>query len=845
MDLIRISNDIEKFDFTNLEKQGIQKQIELIDKYLSDELINLCSKKLLRDNLKSVIKTWNDDKKLKVIDIYVERRPFKIASIIDWFDIKDDKALQDIAVKIAKNGGYIARDINKFRIQDETVRIDIAKECIKNETHDFIDNVDKFFISNQNAICELAKESMERLTTLATINFKKFKIKDEATRIEFAKAVFNEDKSLIAYHVDNFEITNKEVLQEFASTIAKKTNGGYLAQYIKKFNIQDEKERIEIAKHVVKNGHIKDITNFDITDKKALYDILTILSIRYRNPSGLTQEIEKFGLEKAEQVKNIFNIILMRGSTIKDKITILRNYKEQLSKVQNEKKYAEEAQIIEKIREFYFNKKKEIDEINFDMKDILGEKNADKIMNIVDLQREDRTKKISIEIIENVLFMASLDKELQNNKDVLTKLIVEIISVKNIVLKAELLPLVAKLLNERKLDKALEEMKLNDKKKAFPAIYAVIFNKLNIYDDEELLESMRKVFNTNSFLKDSKSVYSTLLGLIKLDNTYLQNEKVKDILRFVFKYPKQIKNNIKFISLIISFEEIERLEKITPDQDENVIKDTFYDIYKSYLNINDKEFSEQYEKFMNKEQNIERNLEEYIMVYIAKRNKDEEVMNMMRKFLLTMYDIDSFRKERYDKTASEHLNAIKDDVYNKWISDKYDETLLENNNAHISDDPVDLFLLGTEIEGSCQSVFYDGDLNACLMGYVMDGKNKVVEIKNKGGKIRARCIVRLMIEKGTNNVFMLREKMYKSVDTKDDAIEELNKRCIDYAKWLGVSLVCDDALNLNRNIKYKGTLESKKGQVPFEYVDSMRGVYVGTEGYDVENWSLIYLYKNE
>ena len=156
---------------------------------------------------------------------------------------------------------------------------------------------------------------------------------------------------------------------------------------------------------------------------------------------------------------------------------------------------------------------------------------------------------------------------------------------------------------------------------------------------------------------------------------------------------------------------------------------------------------------------------------------------------------------------------------------------------------MDLFLLGTEVEGSCQNVRYEGDLNACLMGYVMDGKNKVAEIKNKQGKIMARCILRLLINKDTNKPVLLREKMYAATGVDESIINEIDERCIDYAKWLGTSLVCDDILNEDAKEKFNGVLEAKPGQAPFEYVDSIRGVCTGTEGYEVEGWSLRYLYK--
>ena len=845
MDFITISKDIENFDFKNLESQGLEKQLELLDDYLSDNLYNLSNRKLQRDSLKRVINTWDEDKKIKVVDIYIERRPYKIASIIDWFDIKDDKVLQNIAIKIAKKGGYLAKDITKFNIKDELTKIELAKECLKNEASDFIYNVDKFEILDRKALVELARESMKSLSVIFAINFKKFNIQDEETRIEFAKEMLYDDIKVLTINIGNFDIKRQDVLKEFAYTIVKRTDGENLAKYIDKFKLQDEEDRIKIAKIIAKNGKVRDISKFNISNKKALLDILETLAITNVNTNSLTMTLDHFKLDNIKDIKFIFNILVLNETSVSEKVIILRRYKEKLLELKGKEKDTGILESIDNLRLFYTKKSKDKETIYFDIQKLLGRENAKEIMDIIDSQKEERTKKASTEIVEKILFMLDIDEELQKNKDEVKKLIVEIISIRNLKLKSYLMPLIAKMLNEGKLDKISQEMKVNNKKKAYPAINAVIFDKLNLYDDEKLIKNIQYVFSLNSFLKDSKSVYSVLLGLIRLDNTYLTSSGVKDILTFVFRHPKEIKNNMRFISLIISFEEVERLEYIKPSSDANIIKEMFYDIYNSYLNIHDKNFIDNYERFISDPRNMERNLEENIMIYVAKRNKDYEVMEMMRKFILNMHDLDAFRRERYSKETSEHLKALDEAVYNKWIGDEYNEQGLENNRTIISDDPVDLFLLGTEVEGSCQNVRYEGDLNACLMGYVMDGKNKVAEIKNKQGKILARCIVRLLIENGTNDVVMLREKMYTATDVDDSILDEINERCIDYAKYLGVSLVCDDILNEETKERFSGVLESKKGQVPYEYVDSIRGVCTGAEGYEVEGWSLLYLYKNK
>lgn len=61
-----------------------------------------------------------------------------------------------------------------------------------------------------------------------------------------------------------------------------------------------------------------------------------------------------------------------------------------------------------------------------------------------------------------------------------------------------------------------------------------------------------------------------------------------------------------------------------------------------------------------------------------------------------------------------------------------------------TDDWQDLFLSGTEVLGSCQHIQGNPSLNGCLMAYVMDGKYRMLAVKNSEGTIQLRAMLRLM-----------------------------------------------------------------------------------------------------
>ncbi len=60
-------------------------------------------------------------------------------------------------------------------------------------------------------------------------------------------------------------------------------------------------------------------------------------------------------------------------------------------------------------------------------------------------------------------------------------------------------------------------------------------------------------------------------------------------------------------------------------------------------------------------------------------------------------------------------------------------------------DLQDLLLCGTEVSGSCQRVDRSPSLNKGLLGYLLDGKHRMIAVKDPDtGKIAARTIIRLL-----------------------------------------------------------------------------------------------------
>jgi hypothetical protein len=122
-----------------------------------------------------------------------------------------------------------------------------------------------------------------------------------------------------------------------------------------------------------------------------------------------------------------------------------------------------------------------------------------------------------------------------------------------------------------------------------------------------------------------------------------------------------------------------------------------------------------------------------------------------------------------------------------------------------SDDWQDLFLCGTEVLGSCQRVDGHPQLNKCLLGYVLDGKIRILAIKNEEGKTLSRAIFKLLLDKENRPVLFL-ERIYPE---ESSLIREFAQ---DRASAL--------RLPLYEHGQTGELLHSKGNAAPFEYEDA-------------------------
>lgn len=206
-----------------------------------------------------------------------------------------------------------------------------------------------------------------------------------------------------------------------------------------------------------------------------------------------------------------------------------------------------------------------------------------------------------------------------------------------------------------------------------------------------------------------------------------------------------------------------------------------------------------------------------------------KALNKALKDFILGYLKGTLRQERYQDNCPHNHHMIENCpiVWKAWSSeDKGREIDILHKKYHIlnTDDPEDLFLSGTDIEGSCQNIRASTDYNKCLLAYTNDGRNRMIAIKDPAtGRIKARTIFRLLWHSELQRPVLHIELVYPKSGLQKDFKSALWDYAVEEAKRLKCPLYC--STDLPNTEKCEGqSLVSMKGRAPFEYVDAGSGI---------------------
>ena len=273
-------------------------------------------------------------------------------------------------------------------------------------------------------------------------------------------------------------------------------------------------------------------------------------------------------------------------------------------------------------------------------------------------------------------------------------------------------------------------------------------------------------------------------------SSFLQATGTKDI-----PFAKQFKKFLK--EKLLADHHVEGFSKRLPYLD-------------NYLNKkrSKRELLKDIEKIPSEKRSPEIELQKCCLELSLSKNKDDKLLENLQETLKTLVDKQPKIWDELHRDVTVFVSSLK--MINK-----------ENMTIGVTNDPCDMLLLARET-GGCQSIDGDPELNKCALAYVIDGKNCAVAIKDKDGRIKARAILRLLIDEKTKRPVLFLERHYLSIN--DPSLSEaINSYAIKYAKGLSLTLLTTDAVPAKSVYKKHGPIVSVGSNAPFEYSDAGGG----------------------
>lgn len=156
-----------------------------------------------------------------------------------------------------------------------------------------------------------------------------------------------------------------------------------------------------------------------------------------------------------------------------------------------------------------------------------------------------------------------------------------------------------------------------------------------------------------------------------------------------------------------------------------------------------------------------------------------------------------------------------------------------------TDTAEDLFLCGTEVIGSCQNIQGDPNLNKALMGYVLDGKYRMLAIKSAKGDLMGRRMLRLLWDELKQQPVLHLERLYHNPGVPEKYTLALVELAQQKARQMKCVLVSHDK-TLESSGDYPTPLKAYPTPWPFEYVDAENlGVKIGKGGYELSRAKIV------
>lgn len=809
------------------------------------------------------------------------------SEFIHNYGIQGKEALVQIAKLAAQQSGRgISEHIKNYGIREESIRIEIAMLAAKQSGEGISEYIENYEISDEGIRADIAKLAAQQNGARTSKNIQNYKIQNEQLRAEIAKIAACQSGFGVSKYIQNYHIKTEALRVEIARLAAQEDGWG-TSEFIQRYGISEEAMRIQIAELAIKNhswGSSEHIHNYRITNEEALLRLAR--SALLLNPLEVSKNIQHYEIKNEDERCTLFKYAIRLDSNcihcignfhlaslpalplITDLESIEKHCKPEV--------FDCFASFIQAIKE---EKNDRIKAAQFEWLAY-----TIKLITLFGVSPNEFPYWKSIFEFRNVplrLEMAYLVCELLHKK--LTPAYFVLASTEHMkLLSLFLLELQEKdrSLEEGKWVKSLKKAKefCRDKIK----LKILLDTLSSLARTKKLSQKEQFAIMEAAFKSDSKktcNLFFIIQGLIQLG----QIEKLKETKDFetlfqeVFKdfiplkkeyndfgdvYLKEFGSCRMNTSLFIYAARLKRLAQTSSMALdhlaiflESVLDGTFYDKRYDQAHLH-QVFNGREELKRGWKQGGRKELKElregkvdyldFFKLKILEGRLDPIKYPLLKSYLDDPSKTferkegagESFQKEAMALMQCKGLEGqiaclkkmsallAKEDPKARLIHDiegvladlirkkKYDSWVLVD-----TDHFWDLFRSGTDVTGSCLRADGDPEYSKCLLTYLLDGKIRLFAIKDEEGKIVVRSIVRILWDEQTESPILLQERMYPdAID--GDLKRKLNAWISERAKELKLRLFLVNNDGLNESV----SLRSFKGNIPWEYVDSIESI---------------------
>lgn len=677
-------------------------------------------------------------------------------------------------------------DLQKNIVDDFTLNIKQSDKLDISAVLNFIENYD---IKDQKTVMKIAQSCVEKNYKAASENFHLFKIKNLKFRFEMAKQIAQQNAWVISLYIKNFEITNSEARLAICELSALK-DGVRTAMSFENYEIDEEVSRFNIAKLCAQQnvrGAAANIKNFHLNHQPYLIDIAMRCA---RIDGGATAiHIPKFGISDQNALIEIAKLCVLKSEF--EMTNVIRNFGLNIQPfsqnyyflIHNNKKICSEelfvilkkwifasfpdtqflnlCNTIEEVKnqQIRFEKFILLSKFLFLMDFCLSKENIQWIdqqhllPGVLNFSRPDLRLPIFKMII---VYLGKSDfpqlaKKLTGSKIerdwmIIARLLLSALCTDGMDLKIAQ-KLIAK--TSSRTDSIFYKG-INHKIYIELLMKLKAFSPIDIIVKGQLIEKI--VDDINSDLKISLASPGAIQ--IKTSRKVKQGKRIEKVAVSPERIESALFNNMQTLLSMISIGKVDLLKNSDYTLKENL--ECFLQKELALAKIDN--FSEKYLKIFGSCR------EPYALTtYIGKifSTKDTAALKCLGNYISSVL-IGNFENERNNLQQNLHLRTI-DDAYpgllKKWQTplasmklggsnlikpDRKTDPSANELMVIDSSDPIDLLLCGTEISNSCQSVASNPNHNKGLLAYLMDGKIRLIAIKDIHNRTLFRCILRIL-----------------------------------------------------------------------------------------------------